>query len=177
MPENETLLYDARSASRWRPVGERMDGGQAPVELFPIIQDNFYTSCQKVWKQWKALGIDPGQLFAAALNDPKAMRDLIKQASNDRNAQLLRDVAAELQDADMEGLICGFLNAAWDDVEGQLQINRRENARSMEFICQVQRMLNRIVSGLTSNPSRFPNRPSLNEPPLDLDTQLGESLL
>ena len=27
MPENETLLYDdARSASRWRPLGERMDG-------------------------------------------------------------------------------------------------------------------------------------------------------
>src|SRR5258708_5075881 len=133
MPENETLRYDARSASRWRPVGARMDAGQAATELFPVIQDNFYTSCQKVWKQWKALGIDPDHLFAVALSDPKALRDLIKRALNDQNAQLLRDVAAELQDAHMEGLIRGFLNAAWDDVERQLQINQREDARSPEF--------------------------------------------
>ena len=141
------------------------------------LQLCFYISCQKVWKQWKAMGIDPGQLFDAALNAPKALRDLIKQAANDRGAQLLRDVAAEIQDADMEALICRFLDAAWDDVEGQLQINRRENARSMDFIRKVQRMLNRIARGLLNNPSRFPNRPTRNELPLDLDTQLGQSLL
>jgi hypothetical protein len=177
MPENETFLLDARSASRWRPVGERMDRGQPPAELFPEIQDNFFSSCKRVWRQWKARGIDPGQLFAAALNDPMALRDLIKQSSNDPNARLLRDVAAELQDADMERLIFGFLNAAWDEVEGQLQINRRENAQSLEFRGQIQRMLNRIVTSLISNPSRFPNRPSRNELTLDLDTQLRESLL
>ncbi len=66
-----------------------MDGGQTPVELFSEIQDNFYASCQKAWKQWKTLGIDPGELFAAALNDMKALRNLIKKAANDRNAQLL----------------------------------------------------------------------------------------
>jgi hypothetical protein len=154
-----------------------MDGGQAPTELFPIIQDNFYIFCQKVWRQWKAREIDPRQLFAAALNDPKALRGFIRQASNDQNARLLSDVAAELQHPDMEGLICGFLGAVWDGVEGQLQMNRREDARSPEFDLHVQRMLNRIVSALLKNPSRFPKRPSRTEPPPDLDTLLRESLL
>ena len=42
MPENETLLPDARNASRWRPVGRRMDEGQSPTDAFPEIQDQFY---------------------------------------------------------------------------------------------------------------------------------------
>ena len=177
MPENETLLYDARSASRWRPFGERIDNGEAPSDLFPDIQDNFYSVFQKVWRQWKAARLDPRQLFDAALNDPMTLRDLIRQSSNDRNAQLLRDVAADLQDADMECLIRGFLNAAWEDVEGQLQINRREEGRSSKFDGQIEQMLNRIVTGLLNNLSRFPNRPSRNEPPPDLDTLLGEPLV
>jgi hypothetical protein len=37
MPENETLLPDARNASRWRPIGERMDKGQSPTDAFPDI--------------------------------------------------------------------------------------------------------------------------------------------
>ena len=123
------------------------------------------------------MGLDPSRLFDTALNDPRALRDLIRQAANDQNAQLLRDVAAEIEDANMETLICKFLHAVWDDVEGQLQINRRENAMSIAFIGKVQRMLNRIARGLLNNPSRFPNRPSRNELPLDLDTLLGESLL
>ena len=177
MPENETLVGDTGGASRWRPVSERMDGGQAPADLFPEIQNQFYTSLQKVWRQWREGGIDPAQLFDAALNDPQALRDLIKKLSFDRNAQLVRDVAAGSQDADMEQLIGDFLNAAWGDVETQLGLDRRYEAQSLEFIGQVQRMLSRITRCLINNPSRIPNRPSRNEPPPDLDTQLGESLL
>jgi hypothetical protein len=77
----------------------------------------------------------------------------------------------------MEQLISGFLNAAWDDVETTLELDRRYEAQSPEFIVQVQRMLSRILCSLTNNPSRVPNRPSRSEPPPDLDTQLGESLL
>lgn len=177
MPENETLVHDTRSASRWRPIRERMDRGQTPTELFPEIQDQFYAYGQKVWKQWKERGVDAAQLFDAARNDPQALRNLIKQASFDRNAQLLGDVAADIQDADMERLIRRFVDAVWEEVECLLQLNRREEAQSLEFIRQSQRMLNRIVSSLLNNPSRFPNRPSRNEPLPDLDTQLGESLL
>lgn len=52
MPENETLFRDARSANRWRPLCDRMDGGQAPTEAFPEIQNQFYASLQRVWRQW-----------------------------------------------------------------------------------------------------------------------------
>lgn len=177
MPENETLVYDTRSASRWRPVAERIDGGQAPADLFPEIEKQFYTSLQKVWRQWRERGVDAAQLFDAALNDPNTLRDLIKKLSFDRNAQLVRDVAADGQDADLEHLIGDFLNAAWGDVETQLGLDRHYETQSLEFIGQIQRMLSRIVRCLSNNPSRIPNRPSRNEPPPDLDTQLGESLL
>lgn len=177
MPENETLLYDARSANRWRPVGERLDNGQAPTDLFPEIQNHFYTAMQKAWRQWRDRGVDPCKLFNAALTDPKLLRELIKKLAFDKNAQLLRDVAADVKDADMEQIIDAFVNAAWGDVENQLGLDRRYEALSQEFVGQVHRMLSRIVRSLTNNPSRFPNRPSRKNAPPDLDAQLGESLL
>jgi len=178
MPENESLIYDAKTASRWQPLSDRMDGGQMPNDMFGDIQDSFYLLCGKVWRRWKRFGVDPSQLFDAALNDPKnALPDLIKRVSYDGSAQLLRDVAAELPEADMEELMRRFFNAAWEDAEGQLQLNRRDEARSPEFIEQVNEMLNRIVTSLLNNPSRFPNRPSRNEPPPDLDLMLGQNLL
>jgi hypothetical protein len=177
MPENETLICDSRNASRWRPIAERLECGQPPSELFAEIQDQFYSALRKVWKQWRARGVDAGQLFDAALTDEQLLNDLIKQTWNDPNARLLREVAGELQDANMERLIRGFVDAAWENVEIQLQLDQREEARSLEFIRHVQRMLSRIVGDLLSNPSRFPNRPSRNEPPPDLDTRLREDLL
>jgi len=105
MPGNESLIYDAKTASRWQPLSERMDGGQMPDDMFGDIQDSFYLLCGKVWRRWKRFGVDPSQLFDAALNDPKnALPDLIKRVSYDGSAQLLRDVAAELPEADMEEL-------------------------------------------------------------------------
>jgi hypothetical protein len=95
-------LPDARNASRWRPVGERIDEGQSPIDSFPVIQDQFYALLQSVWRQWKVRGVDPARLFDAVLNDSKAFQELLKQTSFDGNAQLLRDVAAELQDADTD---------------------------------------------------------------------------
>ena len=177
MAENETLIFDAKTASRWQPLSERMDGGQMPNDMFGDIQDSFYRLCGKVWKQWKGFGVDPSQLFDVALNDPNALSHLIKRVSNDRSAQLLRDVAADLPGANMEELMHGFFNAAWEEAEGQLQLNRRDEARSPEFIEQVNQMLNRIVTSLLNNPSRFPNRPSRNEPPPDLDFMVRQNLL
>src|SRR5436309_3500805 len=109
MPENETLLHNGRNASRWRPVSEHLDRGKSPTKLFPEIEHQFYTLLQKVWKRWKRHGVDPGQLFHAALTDPQAMRDLIKQMSFDQNARLLQEVAANIQDTDNKRLIRDFL--------------------------------------------------------------------
>lgn len=177
MPENETLVYDARSASRWHPIAERLDRGQAPAELFSEIEHQFWTSLQKVWKQWTKWGVDPSKFFDAALTDQQLLSDLINQTGKDPNALLLRDVAADLQDANLERLISGFVDAAWEIVETQLQLDRRDEAQSLEFDRHVQRMLSRIVGSLLNNPSRFPNRPSRDEPPPDLDTRLSEELL
>lgn len=176
MPENETLVHDGRTASRWRPLGERMDGGLAPTEAFPAIQDQFYAQLQNVWRQWRARGVDAAELFAAALNDPNRLRELIRQTCYDRNAQLIRDVAAGLQDADMESLVGAFLDAAWDSVQTQLQLDCREDTLSPEFMSQIQGMLDRIKQSLLNNLSRFPSR-TRREPPPDLDTRLGENLL
>ncbi len=176
MPENETLLPDTRNASRWRPVGERMDEGQSPTDAFPVIQDQFYALLQNVWRQWRGRGVDPAQLFAAALHDPKAFQELLRQTGFDRNAQLLRDVATGLKDADMESLVRSFIDAAWESVQDQLQLDRREETLSPEFLSRIQGMLDCICRRLLANLSRFPSRPR-KEPPPDLDTRLGESLL
>lgn len=177
MPENETLVFDTRVANRWRPISERLDGGEAPTELFPDIQSHFYTSLQKVWKQWRAKGVEPDRLFDATLNEPKALQDLIKTLSSDPNARLLHEVRAGRQSTDREQLIGDFLNATWEVVESQLGLDRRYEAQPLEFVGQVHRMLARIARGLANDLSRIPNRPSQNKPPPDLDDQLGQSLL
>ncbi len=162
MPENETLIHDGRTVSRWRPLRERLDGGLEPTEAFPAIQNEFYAwlqtrlsdlklQPQNVWRQWKGRGVDPADLFAAALNAPNLLGELIRQARFDRNARLLRDVAAGLQDADMEGLIGAFLDAAWDSAHGQLQLDCREDTLSPEFMNRIQGMLGRIRQSLLNN--------------------------
>lgn len=176
MPENETLLADARSASRWRPVAKRMDEGQSPTEAFPEIRDHFYVLLRKVWRQWNDREVDPAKLFDAAVNDPKAFQELLKQTSSDRNVRLLRDVAVDLQDGNLDSLVRSFINAAWESVRDQLQLDRREDTLSYEFQCQIQDMVDGICRRLRGNLSRFPLRPR-REPPPDLDSRLGESLL
>ena len=176
MPENETLLPNDRNASRWRQVSERLDGGGSPSDTFPAIQDRFYKSLRNVWRQWNRRGVEPARLFDAVLNDPKVFLDLLRQTGFDRNARLLQDVAIGLQDVDFESLVRGFIDASWECVRDQLQLDRREEALSPDFLSQVQGMLGRISRRLMANPSRFPSCPR-KEPPHDLDTRLGESLL
>lgn len=177
MPENETLMGDRRSASRWRLVRERLDQGATPLELFPEIEKLFYRSLQKVWECWRTRDVDPARLFNAALDDPSALRVLIKQLSFDPNARLLRDVSIASQCAGIEQLICKYLSAAWGGVETQIGLHCHGESQSVEFTQKVQRMLNRIAQRLIENPSRIPNRPQRDERPPDLDTQLSESLL
>ena len=93
MPENETLLYDARSASRWRRISESMDNGLPTNDAFPAIQDAFYGIFQNVWRQWQVRGVDAADLFQAALNDPNKLHELIRQTNYNQDAQLLDSVS------------------------------------------------------------------------------------
>jgi len=154
-----------------------MDGGQTPTEAFPDIQIQFYACLRRVWRQWKGNGVDPGQLFEAAQDDPGRLTELIRQTHFDSYARLLRDVASGMQDATLEDLMRAFLDAAWDVARDELRLDCREEARSPEFMSRVEVMLERMLRGLLNNPSRSPSRPPRKDPPPDLDTQLGENLL
>jgi hypothetical protein len=176
MPENETLLYDARSASRWRPISEKLDNGLSTNDAFPTIQDNFYGQLLSVWSRWRHRDVDAADLFKAALEDPNRLRDLIRQTNFDPNAQMLRDVARSLENPEMERLIRAFLDAAWESAQAQLRLDCREDSPSPEFMDQIQGMLDRIRRCLLKNLSRFPSR-IRREPPPDMGTRLGEKLL
>jgi hypothetical protein len=177
MPENETLFPDARTANRWRPIGDRMDGGQTSIQAFPEIQKQFYKGLQRVWRQWTEKGVNPGLLFDAALNDLDRLVELVKQTGFHSYAQLLRDVAAGLQDATPEILLRAFLNAAWEVPCRELRINCREDAQSPDFKRQVDTMLDRMCRLLVNKPSRFPPLPPRKAPRQDLETQLAVNLL
>ena len=177
MPENETLVHDARNASRWRAICERMNGGLTPIDAFPDIQRQFYLSFRRAWRQWIDRGLDPGQLFEAALNDRGRLELMIRQANFDENARLLRDVAVGLQDRSLGDLIQAFLGAAWDNPRSQLRLDCLENSPPSGFNRLVDGMLKRMLRGLLKDPSRFPSQPPRKAPKPSLDLQLGESLL
>lgn len=177
MAENETLIHDERSASRWHPVGLMLDQGRSLVEVFPEMELGFYASLKRVWRRWREKGIEPRELFKAALNDPQALQRLIRQSGNDPNARLLSDVASALAFPDLKTLVREFLNRAWEDVEKQVQANRRQEDRPLEYVRLGQQLIARIIKRLQKNLSRFPSPPSQKRPPPDLDTQLGQSLL
>lgn len=51
MPENETLHPDTKNASRWCPLKERLERGEAPDSIFPDLQKQFYLALVNVYKQ------------------------------------------------------------------------------------------------------------------------------
>ncbi|MBS0262438.1 MAG: hypothetical protein JSS02_10850 [Planctomycetes bacterium] len=177
MPENESLFIDSKRASRWRPIADRLDLGEKAIEQFPEIERQFYTALKNTWDGWQRRGIDPRQLFHSALHEPSNFSELRKRATNDEFVLLLRDVVAvNLQTGDMNQLVADFLDAAWSEVSRQLQLNRRGEC-SPELNALVQFMLRRIGRSLGDDLARFPRRPNRRNAPVDLDSQLGESLL
>lgn len=176
MPENETLMPDNRSASRWKPISDRIDNSHSPVDELPNIQSQFYAQLRGIWKKWKSRGVDPARLFEAVLTDQRAFHDLLRQTNNDPDARLLREVAVSLESADMETLICDFLAAAWESVEAQLHLGRHGESSSPEFQGEVQHMLDGLHRHLIVDQSRIPPCRS-KVPSPDLDARLGESLI
>ncbi len=142
MPENETLLPDARTASRWQPLRDRVACGESPDEIFPDFQDQFYLALRRVFSQWKARRVDPKQLFEAALEDDSAvLRDLVNRTGNGEYAQLLQGGAAGEPNPSLEVVIRSFLDFAWEHVRGYLQIDCREGGVPDNFLKRVEEML------------------------------------
>jgi hypothetical protein len=176
MPENETPISDPRTASRWRPLRERLDRGDLPIDLFPEIQREFYNCLRAVYRQWRACGVDPARLFAATVADREALHRLVHEARRHDYAQLLRDVVASERNADLGRVIRCWLDLAWDYARTQLQVDRHGEGRHGDFSGRVGRMLDHLACGLVEDPSRIPRRPSRAKPPI-LDELLGLDLL
>jgi len=148
MPENETLAFDATSANRWGPIRDGLDQGLSIGEVFPDIQDQFYRSCQRVWRQLKNCGVDPGELFEAAVGDPRRLAELIRQTRNDPSARLLRDIATSLPDATRDVLMRRFLLALFDDLRPYLRLDCREDARHPVYTKLVYRRQAMLIAGI-----------------------------
>ncbi len=162
MPENETLYPDTQSVNRWRPLRDRIAGGESPDVLFPEFQEEFYRSLRKVFDQWKRHGVNPGQVFAAALNDPVRLRKLVQQTWNDEHAILLRDCIDGEEPSNLEEVIRSFLNSKWEIVRDQLQVDCREDGVPGTFLNSVNRMIDKLTRELIDNPSRMPCRRGLS---------------
>lgn len=175
MPENEVLFPDARCANRWHPLRERF-GRESADEIFPDFQEQFYLALRRIFARWKARGIDPKQLFEAALHGSVQLRDLVNRIRNDQYARLLQDSIAGEQNPNLEVVLRSFLRSVWDNVRDQLQIDCLEGGVPDTFLSRVDQMLERLTRGLLKDPSRIPRRPPKNKPPPDIDDTLGEPL-
>jgi len=176
MPENETLFPDARTASRWQPLRDRIARGESPDAVFPDLQEQFHRALKRVFKLWKDRGVDPKDLFEAAQNDPAVLRDLIGQTWNDEFARLLQDATAGETSPDLEGVLRCFLDSVWEQIRGHLQIDCLDGGVPDSFLNRIDQMLERMIRSLLKNPSRPPRRPTNIKPPPDIDDMLGESL-
>jgi hypothetical protein len=177
MPENETLFPDARTASRWQPLWERIERGESPHEIFPEIRKQFYLALRSAFRRWVKRCVKPSQLFEAAQNgNLPVLHDLVNQAGNDY-ARLLRDAISGETKPDLEAVIGFFLNSAWDNARDQLQIDRCEDGVRDAFLKLADQMLEQLTRGLLKNPSRIPRLPPNRKPPPKIDDMLGESLL
>jgi hypothetical protein len=177
MPENETLFPDARTASRWQPLKERIAGGESPNQIFPDFEDEFYSALRRVFKEWAKHGVNPKEMFEAALNkDCSVLRDLVNQVWNHDYARLLQNATSANECPDLESVLRLFINSAWDRVRDLLQIDCREGGIPDAFLKRVDQMLGHLVRGLLGNPSRIPPRPHGHKRPPDLDDTLSESL-
>lgn len=168
MPEHELLNPDLQTASRWRSLKERLDQGDVLLDLFPEIEKEFYRCLRAVFKQWRDCGADPAQLFAAAVNDRVALARLVQQARRHDYARLLLDVAATERDADLGRVVRSWLDLAWDSARTQLQVDRHGEGRRGAFPERTSRMLDRLSSRITADPSRIPRCPAGSKP-LDVD--------
>jgi hypothetical protein len=177
MPENETLFPDARTASRWQPLRERIERGESPEQIFLDYQDQFYRMLKSVFKQWKDQGVEPEQLFEAALDgDPTVLTDFVNRTGNNEFARLLQDAISGKTDLDRAAVIRLFLNSACDYARDYVRVDCHEDGVTDAFLKGVNKMLDRLICGLRKNPSRVPNRPPQNKPPRDINDALDELL-
>jgi len=124
MPENESLIYDAKTASRWQPLSDRMDGGQMPNDMFGDIQDSFYfkkqervllVSVPSTWRRkferggnqsnriaTSILSHDTGNIFEYYPDTIKKIRNTVSQTKTKNRAERLKNLTGAFVVQDSE---------------------------------------------------------------------------
>lgn len=177
MPENETLTDDPRKARRFRPLADRLERGESPPEVFVDIQKNFYKMIGNISKQWKKCGVQPEQLFEAAVRDREKFGQLLRQTRNDSTARVLKDAAAGESSANRQTVIRNFIDLAWERVRAQLRVDCLPVDKREDILQRARPMLDRLAADLERDPSRMPRCPRRVGPSPNIDDILGESLL
>ncbi len=174
MPENEGLHPDGRTVNRWQALKDLLRSGKQPDDLYADFEVKFYQTLRRFWALLKERGVDPKVLFEVAANNRETLHELVRKTNFDSYARRLEDIVACQPGANAGQLLRGWLDAIWDAVRDQLQLDTHQV--SAGFHDRVRRMLDRLHSRISRDPSRIPRCPS-RKPKSDIDDILGISLV
>jgi hypothetical protein len=176
--ENETLTVDGRTASRWRPLRERLASGEPPTDCFPEVEREFYRALKKACRQWVSRGVSLEGLLTAAAGSPEELEALVRRTRNQDHARHLLDVVRSQTFLSLEPLVSAWLSAVWDSVRDLLQLDLNGRGPGALFEGRIKAMLNRLARLIARTPSRIPKLPPRpKDPPDDLDGTLRRSIL
>lgn len=179
MAENETITIDGRTASRWRPVRDRISSGESLSDCFADIQDQFYQGLRRACRLMAKRGVPLDCLLTTALERPEDLETLVRQTRNEDYACLLLEVVRNQSFLSLEHLTPAWLSAVLDSVRDSLQLDLNGHSMDTAFNGKIDAMLDRMARLIAQNPSRIPPRPrtAAGRPSDDLGTTLGKSLL
>lgn len=178
MAENETLIVDGKTASRWTPIQQRIASGDSPLDCFEDIEEHFYKSLRVVRRDMAKCGVTLERLLSTALNRPDELEAVVRQTRNQVHACLLLDIVRCQSFLSLEQLTLAWLSAVWDSVHDLLQLDLSDHAPNAAFDGKIRVMLNRLARLIAQKPTRIPNLPRCpKDPPDDLDRTLGQSIL
>ena len=162
MAENETLT---KTASRLRIVQCRLRAGTAVSECFLDIRRPFYLALRAAYGDWEKQGVTPEQLLITALQQPTELKALVRRTGHQQYARILLKVAESERFLGLEQLVGAWLQAVWDSVQDQLELDLRLDPTNDEFRRRVMTMLRSLAESISRRPNRIPNvpRPTLDD--------------
>lgn len=179
MAENETLTIDGTTASRWRPVRQRLAAGTPASACFSEVERQFYRGLRSACDLWIRRGVTLERLLTAALAQSADLEALVRQTRHQPYACVLLDVARAEQFCSLEGLVFAWLEAIWDSIRDQLCLDLAAGSPTASFQASVRAMLCRLARLIAANPTRVPSRPRRRptDDGDDLDDLLNRPLL
>lgn len=179
MAENETLTIDGATASRWRPVRQRLWAGTPASDCFADIEREFYRGLRSACSIWVRRGVTLEGLLTAALDRSADLEALFILTGHQPYAGVLLEVARSQPFLSLEGLVLAWLGAVWDSIRDQLCLDLAAGSPTAAFAASLRAMLCRLARLIAANPNRVPPRPPRrpSDERDDLDDLLNRDLL